>query len=81
MRVPAPLDPGKNLPRGQSADLSLYPHVAESRGSKQVLLGLLLSFSCLVKSDSFRPHRLKHTRLPCPSLSPGACSNSCPLSQ
>ena len=24
---------------------------------------------------------LQHTRLPCPSLSPGACSNSCPLSQ
>ena len=22
-----------------------------------------------------------HTRLPCPSLSPGVCSNSCPLSQ
>ena len=26
------------------------------------------------------PHGLKHTRLPCPSLFPGACSNSCPLS-
>ena len=24
---------------------------------------------------------LQHTRLPCPSLSPGACSNSCPLNQ
>ena len=24
---------------------------------------------------------LKHTRLPCPSLSPGVCSNSCPSSQ
>ena len=23
-------------------------------------------------------HGLQHTRLPCPSLSPGACSNSCP---
>ena len=32
-------------------------------------------------SDSLQPHRLQHTRLPCPSLSPGACSNSCPLSQ
>ena len=27
------------------------------------------------------PHGLQHTRLPCPSLSPGVCSNSCPLSQ
>ena len=30
-------------------------------------------------SDSLRPHGLKHTRLPHPSLSPRACSNSCPL--
>ena len=27
------------------------------------------------------PHGLKVTRLPCPALSSGACSNSCPLSQ
>ena len=26
------------------------------------------------------PHGLQHTRLPCPSPPPGACSNSCPLS-
>ena len=31
-------------------------------------------------SDSFWPHGLQHTRLPCPSPSPGVCSNSCPLS-
>ena len=37
-----------------------------------------LSSSRLVVSDSLRPHGLQHTRLPCPSLSPGACSNSCP---
>ena len=41
---------------------------------------LLLLFSCLVVSDSLRPHGLQHTRFPCPSLSPGVCSNSCPLS-
>ena len=28
-----------------------------------------------------RNPRLQHTRPPCPSPSPGACSNSCPLSQ
>ena len=32
-------------------------------------------------SNSLRPHGLQHTRLPCPSLSPGAYSNSCPLSR
>ena len=26
-------------------------------------------------SNSLRPHGLQHTRLPCPSLSPGVCSN------
>ena len=27
------------------------------------------------------PHGLQHTRLPCPSPTPGACSNSCPSSE
>ena len=31
--------------------------------------------------NSLRPHGLQHARLPCPSLSPRVCSNSCPLSQ
>ena len=29
--------------------------------------------------DSLQPHGLQHTRFPCPSQSPGVCSNSCPL--
>ena len=33
--------------------------------------------SCL----TLRPHGLQHARLPCPSATPGAYSNSCPLSQ
>ena len=32
-----------------------------------------------VVSDSLQPHGLQHVRLPCPSPSPGACSNSCLL--
>ena len=40
-----------------------------------------LLLSCSVKSDSLWPHELQHTRLPCPSPSPRACSNSRPLSQ
>ena len=31
-------------------------------------------------SDYLRPHGLQHSRLPCPSPTPGACSNSCPWS-
>ena len=39
-----------------------------------------VQFSCSVISKSLRPHGLQHSRLPCPSPTPGACSNSCPLS-
>ena len=42
---------------------------------------ILLLFSRPVMSDSLRPQGLQHARLPCPSPSPRACSNSCPLSQ
>ena len=38
-------------------------------------------FSCSVVSNSLQPHWLQHTRLPCPSPTPRACSNSCPSSQ
>ena len=31
--------------------------------------------------DSLRPRGLQHSRFPCPSLSPGVCSDSSPLSQ
>ena len=34
--------------------------------------------SVSIMSNSLWPHGLQHTRLPCPSPSPGACSNSCP---
>ena len=36
--------------------------------------------SCSVMSDSLCLYGLQHTRLPCLSLSPRVCSNSCPLS-
>ena len=40
-----------------------------------------IQFSHSVVSDSLRPHGLQHATLPCPSPTPGAYSNSCPLSQ
>ena len=39
-----------------------------------------VQFICSVVSDSWWPYGLQHARLPCPSPTPGACSNSCPLS-
>ena len=44
------------------------------------VLHKLLLFSSSVVSDSLWPHGLQHARLPCPSPSREACSNSCPLS-
>ena len=46
-----------------------------------VLVTWLISgqFSCSVVSDSLWPHGLQCARLPCPSPTPRACSNSCPL--
>ena len=40
-----------------------------------------VQFSDSVMSDSLQPHGLLHARLPCPSPTPGAYSNSCPLNQ
>ena len=48
-------------------------------GGKAVSQGVQFSSvtqSCL----NLQPHGLQHTRLPCPSPTPGACSNSSPLS-
>ena len=38
-------------------------------------------FCWSVMSYSLWPHELQHARPPCPSQTPGACSNSCPSSQ
>ena len=48
--------------------------------SEFIFLWWLLLLSRSVVSYSLRPHGLQRARLPCPSLSPGACSNSCSLS-
>ena len=51
---------------------------SRSSGSRLHHLGPGCSlFSHLTHVQLFRPHELQHTRLPCPSLSPRVCSNSC----
>ena len=40
-----------------------------------------VKFSRSLVSNSLGPHGLQHARLPCPSTTPGACSNSSPLSR
>ena len=41
----------------------------------------LLLFIHSVTSNSLEPHGLLHARLPCPSLYPSVCSDSCSLSR
>ena len=45
------------------------------------ILCFSVQFNHSVVSNSLRSHGLQQTRPPCPSPTPGACSNSCPLSQ
>ena len=44
-------------------------------------LSPLVQFNHSVKPKSLRPLGLQYARLPCPSPTPGAYSNSCPLSR
>ena len=46
-----------------------------------MLNGSVGQLSCSVMSDSLQPHGLQHARLPCPSPTPWASSNSCPSSR
>ena len=43
-------------------------------------LRTISQFSHSVMSDFLQPHGLQHARIPCPSPTPWACSNSCSLS-
>ena len=52
----------------------------ESELPSQAVTVFALLFSGSVVSNSLWPHGLQHARLPCPSPSPRACSNFCPLS-
>ena len=46
--------------------------------SGTLILHTFLLFSHQVVSDSSQPHGLQHTRLPCPSSSPGVCPRPLP---
>ena len=58
------------------------PNISSVRAGTMPTLAILVCpyhFSSVQwPSHSLQPHGLQHTRLPCPSPTPGACSNSCP---
>ena len=73
-------------------DRELVPGKSFPNENGKILKELTWLFFCLfvllcffifqsLSRVSLWPHRLWHTRFPCPSLSPRICSNSCPLSQ
>ena len=64
----------------RSQEFHLFISVSWVPGAVPVTLSVS-QFSRSVMSDSLQPHGLQHSRLPCSSPTPQACSNSCPLSQ
>ena len=64
---------------------SSYYHCNENKQSTDNCPSLpnsvSVQFSRSVASDSLRPHGVQHARLPCPSPTPGAYSDSCSSSQ
>ena len=69
-RIPCTEEPGRLQSMGSQR--GGYDWATNTHTHTYVLL-LLLNHS--VASDSLLPHGLQHARLPCPSLSPGVCSN------
>ena len=63
--------------RVSKSDCDLYKMFHETFAKSQNYV----QFSCSVMSYSLWPHGLQHTRVPCPSPSPGVCSNSWLLSR
>ena len=56
-------------------------HISTNDPALFFFYGWVVNFSHSVVSNSLWPHGLQHTRLPSPSPTPRACSNSGPLSQ
>ena len=59
--------------------LSPFLHSRDWHNIANKLYFSLVQFSHSVSFDSLWPQGLQHDRLPCPSPTPGACLNSCPL--
>ena len=56
----------------------VFEYVSKAPLQLEKYVGFLLSVSSVAQSClTLRPHGLQHDRLPCPSSTPGACSNSC----
>ena len=74
-----------DLENAEEPGIKLPTSIGSSKKKKNLLSHLvkISLFCCSVPQSccSLRPHGLQCARPRCPSLSPGGCSNSCPLSQ
>ena len=61
--------------------LSVWPHTHKQFWGTSSASQNSTQLNRSVMSNSLQPHGLQQTRLPCPSPTPAAYSNSCPLSQ
>ena len=75
----------KLSPKSRSIFYFVFCHWSSTkRKYTYILLAFFWGRLCccsVVTADSLWPSGLQHTRLPCPSPSPGACSDSCPMSR
>ena len=81
-RVPAWSGSSEDPLPGLQTPLSHSVHITFPQFSPQHVFShnkVQFSHSCL--SSSLQLHVLQHARLPCPSPTPSACSNSCPSSR
>ena len=72
-------------------DKTLIKEIREELKEYSIFMNRMTQYCQDVRSSQFdlllllimiyflQPHGLQHTRLPCPSLFPGVCLNSCPL--
>ena len=72
---------GVFTPREESVMFSIFPNVTLLQAGVRLHQFTSAQFSRSLMSDSLWPHGQQHIRLPCPSPTPGAYSNSCPWSR
>ena len=71
---------GLQLLGHKELDMTEYPYT-NSKLIKKDAQVYISSVQLLSRVQLFATHGLQHARFPCPSPTPRACSNSCPLSQ
>ena len=73
--------PGRSHGQRSLTGYSPWGHKESDRTEATEYEHSSIKFSCSVGSNSFQLQGLQHARLPCPSPTPRACSNSCPSNE